>query len=80
MFHVMFSAPKKEGVCDACGGELITRADDNEDTIRNRISVYRDQTEPLKEFYSGRGLLRAIDGTGKPQEIADKIAEAVTGN
>ncbi len=80
MFHVMFNAPQKEGVCDSCGGELITRADDNEETIRNRISVYREQTEPLKEFYGGRGLLRAIDGIGKPDEIGSKIAEAVRGN
>lgn len=77
MFHVMFSPPKKEGVCDKCGGELITRADDNEDTIRNRIAVYREQTEPLKKFYQKQGLLRPIDGTGTPRDIEGKIAEVV---
>jgi len=77
MFHVMFSPPKQEGVCDKCGGELITRADDNEETIRNRISVYREQTEPLKKFYQEKGLLRPVDGTGTPQEIEKKIAEVV---
>jgi adenylate kinase len=77
MFHVMFSPPKQEGICDNCGGELITRADDNEDTIRNRISVYREQTEPLKSFYQEKGLLRGIDGTGSPDDIGKKIAEVV---
>jgi adenylate kinase len=77
MFHVMFSPPKKEGVCDKCGGELITRADDNEGTIRNRISVYREQTEPLKKYYEAKGLLRSIDGTGTPRDIEGKIAEVV---
>ena len=77
MFHVMFSPPKQEGVCDKCSGELITRADDNEDTIRNRIAVYREQTEPLKKFYEGQGLLRPVEGTGTPQDIAGKIAEVI---
>jgi len=77
MFHVMFKPPKQEGACDNCGTELITRADDNEETIRNRISVYREQTEPLKSFYQEKGLLRGIDGTGAPADIEKKIAEVV---
>ncbi len=77
MFHLVFSPPSKEGVCDKCGGELITRADDNEDTIRNRIAVYREQTEPLKEFYGRQDLLRPVDGSGTPKEIEQKIAEAI---
>jgi adenylate kinase len=56
---------------------LITRADDNEGTIRNRISVYREQTEPLKKYYEAKGLLRSIDGTGTPRDIEGKIAEVV---
>jgi adenylate kinase len=77
MFHVMFKPPKQEGACDNCGGGLITRADDNEDTIRNRIAVYREQTEPLKKFYDERGLLRGVDGTGTPGDIEKKIAEVI---
>jgi adenylate kinase len=77
MFHVMFNPPAKEGVCDACGGELIVRADDNEETIRNRIAVYREQTEPLKAFYKEKGLLRPVDGTGAPDEIGKKIKEVI---
>ncbi len=78
MFHVMFSPPKQEGACDNCGTELITRADDNEKTIRNRISVYREQTEPLKSFYREKGLLRPIDGTGTPADIEKKITKVVS--
>lgn len=77
MFHVVFSPPAKEGICDKCGGELITRADDNEETIRNRIGVYREQTEPLKDYYQKLGLLRPIDGTGTPADIEHKIAEVI---
>jgi adenylate kinase len=77
MFHVMFSPPEKEGVCDKCDGELITRADDNEETIRNRIAVYREQTEPLKKYYEEKGLLRPIDGTGTPKDIEEKIAKVI---
>lgn len=77
MFHVMFKPPAREGVCDNCGAELITRADDNEETIRNRIGVYREQTEPLKTFYGDKGLLRKVDGTGTPVEIEERIADAI---
>ena len=78
MFHVSFNPPKQEGICDACGGELITRADDNEETIRNRISVFRQQTEPLKDFYQAKGLLRGVDGSGAPADIENLIAESIS--
>ncbi|MBW1810640.1 MAG: adenylate kinase [Deltaproteobacteria bacterium] len=78
MFHVSFNPPKQSGICDACKGELITRADDNEETIRNRISVFRQQTEPLKDFYQAKGLLRGIDGSGTPAEIENIIAKVIS--
>jgi adenylate kinase len=78
MFHVSFNPPKQDGKCDACQGELITRADDNEETIRNRISVFRQQTEPLKEFYQTKGLLRGVDGSGAPADIENLIAESIS--
>ncbi|MBW1872552.1 MAG: adenylate kinase, partial [Deltaproteobacteria bacterium] len=56
----------------------ITRADDNEETIRNRISVFRQQTEPLKDFYQAKGLLRGIDGSGTPAEIENIIAKVIS--
>ena len=57
-YHVIFDPPKVEGVCDVCGDELYQRADDNEDTVRNRLQVYRAQTEPLIGYYEQRGLLK----------------------
>ena len=77
MFHKIFSPPKKSGVCDQCGGALIVRADDNEETIRNRIEVYKKQTEPLKDFYQKKGLLRKIDGQGSPESIEQRIRDVV---
>jgi adenylate kinase len=79
MFHASSKPPRAVGICDACGAGLITRVDDNEATIRNRIKVYREQTEPLKAFYQARGLLRAVDGTGSPESIGSKIGEALSG-
>ncbi|RMF42707.1 MAG: adenylate kinase [Deltaproteobacteria bacterium] len=61
-FHVRFDPPAKEGVCDACGGELYQRDDDREETIRKRLDVYQEQTSPLIEYYQQEGLLAAIDG------------------
>ncbi len=77
MFHVVFQPPKKEGICDLCGGTLFTREDDKEETIRNRLEVYRRQTEPLKSFYEQRGLLRIVDGIGSPADITARINKVV---
>ena len=77
MFHIMFNPPAKEGICDNCSKELIQRSDDNEETIKNRIAVYREQTEPLKKFYEGQNLLRAIQGTGTPAEITGNIFKII---
>jgi adenylate kinase len=76
MYHVMFNPPKTEGVCDACSGELYQRDDDKEETIRNRLDVYNQQTAPLIDYYQNKSLLRDIPGTGKIEEILGKI-EAV---
>ncbi len=72
-FHVIFDPPQKEGVCDKCGGELYQRDDDNETTVASRLKVYSEQTQPLIEYYRGKGLLRPIDGQGKIPEIFDRI-------
>jgi adenylate kinase len=61
IYHVENMPPSKEGVCDRCGGELYVRDDDRIDSIRNRLRVYREQTEPLIDYYRGRGLLHDID-------------------
>lgn len=61
-FHVVNNPPKAEGVCDACGGELIQRADDKAETVRHRLEVYHQETEPLKSFYEERGVLDLVPG------------------
>jgi len=72
-FHVRFDPPKQEGVCDACGGELIQRDDDQETTIRKRLDVYREQTEPLVAYYRTAGLLRAVDGMKPIDEVQREL-------
>ena len=74
-FHVVNIPPKKEGVCDYCGGELIQRADDNLETVTNRIDVYEAQTMPLVEYYEKAGNLVHIDGsTGLESVFADIVS------
>lgn len=76
-YHVQFDPPKKDGVCDKCGTELYQRDDDKEDTIRNRLKVYADQTEPLIAFYKAAGLVRSIPGTGSIDEIFNRVVKAL---
>lgn len=73
MYHVMFNPPKSDNVCDSCSGELYQRSDDNETTIRERLSVYNDQTAPLINFYEKKGLLRRVKGVGPINEIFGQI-------
>jgi len=73
-YHVVFDPPKVEGICDACGAELYQRSDDNEATVRNRLAVYRTQTEPLIGYYEGRGVLNVAVGGGKmPDEVFTQV-------
>ena len=66
-YHLEYKAPKAEGVCDACDGELIQRKDDAPETVLDRLAVYHKQTEPLKDYYSKKGILRIVEGQ---EEIA----------
>lgn len=72
VYHVDHNPPEKEGVCDACGGELYQRDDDKPDTVRNRLTVYHEQTAPLIEYYSGKGILEEVNGN---QDLAAVQAE-----
>lgn len=72
IYHVEDHPPSEEGVCDACGGELYQREDDTEDVVRNRISVYRRQTEPLEMFYWERGLLRDVEAVGTVDDVTER--------
>ncbi len=75
--HVVFRPPKREGVCDRCGGELIQRQDDKEDTIAYRLEVYDRQTAPLIDYYRRRNLLREIDGVGTVDEIRARLEQVL---
>lgn len=75
-FHVVFNPSVREGVCDRCGGELYQRDDDKEDTIRQRLAVYSEQTQPLITYYEKQGKLRRIEGTGSIQDIFSRVLEA----
>lgn len=77
--HVMFTPPKKAGVCDRCGGELYQREDDREETIANRLAVYDNQTAPLADYYRQRGLLSEVDGVGEISQIRDRVIAALGG-
>jgi adenylate kinase len=72
VWHVAFDPSSKEGVCDACGGELFQRDDDREDTIRHRLEVYQEQTSPLVAFYADEGILQGVDATGPVEEITER--------
>ena len=76
-YHVLFDPPKQEGICDKCGGKLIQRDDDKEETIRARLEVYRQQTEPLIKYYEAKQLLRTIPGEGSMEEIFNAILKAL---
>lgn len=73
IYNVHLSPPKNEGHCDSCGGELFQRADDNEETIGNRLKVYEEQTAPLIGYYQNQSKLNAIAGTGDIDNITDAV-------
>jgi adenylate kinase len=73
VYHIEFDPPKNEGVCDQDGSRLVQRDDDKPETIRNRLSVYHEQTAPLVDWYEERGVLRRFDGTRTPDEVHARI-------
>lgn len=68
-YHVASLPPKVEGICDVCGGELSVRADDREETIKERLRVYHEQTEPIKAYFEDMGLVRGFDSTGSVNDV-----------
>lgn len=69
--------PMVDWTCDRCGGKVVERADDHEETIRKRLSLYHSQTEPLKAYYENKGILRTVDGLGSPDEVFERIASSI---
>ena len=74
-FHTEFAPPKVEGVCDVCGDKLVLREDDKPETVANRLSVYHEQTQPLIDYYTGKGVLVEVDGTLDIDVVFEKIRE-----
>ena len=72
-YHVVFNAPKKEGICDACGKELVLRDDDAPETVKKRLDVYHEQTQPLIDFYNKKGILKEVDGTKEMNDVFNAI-------
>jgi len=75
-YHTIFSPPAKEGICDACGGELYQRDDDRPETVRARLKVYHQQTAPLIDYYRQAGLLVEVDGSGDIETVSTALLEA----
>lgn len=76
-FHVVSNPPKKEGVCDFCGGELTIRADDAPETVKARLETYHKETEPLKAFYEQRGKLKSVDNQATIEATTEVIKKAL---
>ena len=74
-YHIVANPPKKEGICDKCGAELILRDDDKPETVQKRLAVYHEQTQPLIDYYKAQGILKSVDGT-KPM---DEVFSAIVG-
>jgi len=79
MFHLLFHPPKREGVCDRCGGVLYQREDDKEETIRMRLREYEKQTTPLIQYYQLKNGLRSVQGVGGQDEIFEQIVRLLDG-
>lgn len=74
-YHIAHIPPKKEGICDTCGQELVLRDDDKPETVLNRLKVYHDQTQPLIDFYAAKGVLKNVDGTVDMKDVFAAIVD-----
>lgn len=77
-YHLVHIPPVKEGVCDHCGQELVLRDDDKPETVKNRLNVYHEQTQPLIDFYESKGVLKTVDGTVDMKEVFAAITEILS--
>ena len=74
-YHVEFAPPKTENICDVCGAELVLRDDDKPETVQKRLAVYHEQTQPLIDYYKGKGVLHSVDGTQPMDAVFTSITE-----
>ena len=77
VYHVVYNPPKTEGICDKCGGKLVLRDDDKPETVKNRLNVYHEQTQPLIDFYKGTGVLHEVDGTQTMEKVFADIKNVI---
>ncbi len=78
VYHIKFNPPKEDQICDRCGTKLIQREDDKEEVIRNRLDVYRKQTEPLIEYYKDKGILIKLDASKDIQEVYHELKKVLS--
>ena len=76
-YHLVAVPPKQEGICDSCGGKLVQRKDDAPETVKARLQVYHNETEPLKNFYESRGLLKSVDNLPSVVDMSKAILKAL---
>lgn len=74
-YHIEHIPPKQEGICDRCGKELVLRDDDKPETVKKRLDVYHEQTQPLIDFYTKKGVLKTVDGTVDMKDVFAAIVE-----
>jgi len=74
-YHLVYAPTKTEGICDTCGAELILRDDDKPETVLKRLGVYHDETQPLIDYYRGKGILKEVDGTMDMSDVFHAIVE-----
>lgn len=79
-YHIVTLKPKVEGICDLCGGELYQRKDDNQDTLKNRLSEYHEQSEPLIKYYKKEKLLHSIDGSVPLEVLDEEVSKILKGD
>lgn len=79
-YHTITIPPKKEGICDTCDSSLVLREDDKPETVKKRLTVYHEQTQPLIEYYSGKGILKSVDGTKIMDEAFEEVVMIIEGN
>lgn len=76
-YHVKFNPPKRPGICDVCGGELIQRSDDTPEAVARRLAIYHEQTEPVADYYARQGLLVDVDGDQSIQDVTQSMLSAL---
>ena len=77
IYHIVTLPPKTEGICDRCGADLIQRKDDNEETVKNRLKIYHEVTEPLISYYKQEGILEEIDGAEELDKVFEKVKRII---